>query len=196
MSDCYRIEAENMLRRRILKIAALWWLIIAFTSVYAVLPAHAVVDSFTLFGSASSGWGFTKGGMSSPGPTISVLQGDIVNLTLTSADGLTHRFFVDYNGNGIPDPGEPASAPFASTTGFQFNASVAGTFRYYCAFHPGVMSGTFAVQTAGSQAPAVNFGNFGLLALLLVGGAVAVGSALLVILGAVKFTCFRHRKKQ
>lgn len=185
-----------MLRRKIFKIVAIWSLMVALASVYAVLPAHAIVDSFTLFGSASSGWGFTMTSVSSPGPTISVLQGDIVNLTLTSADGFTHRFFVDYNGNGIPDPGEPASAPFAATTGFQFNASAAGTFRYFCSFHPGVMYGTFAVQTGGSQAPVANFGNFGLLTLLLIGGAVAFGSALLVILGAAKFTYFRHRKKQ
>jgi hypothetical protein len=61
--------------------------------------------NFTLYGSFSRGWGFTATSISSPGPTIVVQQGDTVNLTLISADGVTHNFFVSYTNTSSPKPG-------------------------------------------------------------------------------------------
>ena len=106
----------------------------------------ASVVNINLFGSASSGWGFTQNSMTSPGPTMTVNIGDLVNLTLTSVDGFPHKFFVDYNGDGSPGSGEPASTTFTGTINYQFNATIAGTFVYFCQFHPGLMRGTFTIQ--------------------------------------------------
>lgn len=110
-----------------------------------VFQVRGGTSSFHLFGSASLGWGFTAGTITSPGPTMTVSQGDLVNLTLTSQDGFPHQFFVDYNGNAIPDAGEPTSPQFSSTINFQFTATVAGNFTYRCAIHPFVMFGSFIV---------------------------------------------------
>lgn len=121
----------------------------------AVSPAEASVNNLSLFGSASQGWGSTPGSMSSPGPAITVTQGDAVNLTLTSQDGLPHEFFVDYNGNGAVDSGEPVSPAFAGTINYEFSATKAGTFTYYCAFHPGIMHGTFTVSALAAADVAV-----------------------------------------
>jgi plastocyanin len=120
-----------------------------------VLTVKGSTGNYNLFGSASQGWGFTAGTLSIPGPNITVAQGDLVNLTLTSQDGFTHRFFVDYNGNGVIDTGEPASPSFSGTVNFQFNATTAGTFTYYCAFHPSIMHGTFAVVASATPDVAV-----------------------------------------
>lgn len=100
-----------------------------------------------LNGSASAGWNNTI-----PGPSITVNLGDTVALTLVSLDGLTHQFFVDYNGNLVPDPGEPTSQTFSTTTTYIFVAKTSGTYNYYCTFHPAVMHGTFTVTSASSIA--------------------------------------------
>src|SRR6266849_6829178 len=73
-----------------------------------ILPNTAI---FTLFGRINSpaGWGFTSSSVASPGPDIRVLQGETVTLTLNSGDGVPHNWGVDYNGNGVIDPGEPLS---------------------------------------------------------------------------------------
>lgn len=122
-------------------------LFIGASLVIAKVPkAKATTQSFSLYGSAEAGWGFTPGSMSKPGPLITVSQDDLVNLTLKGEDAFTHRFFVDYNGNQAPDAGEPQSPPFAGTTiNFQFVANTSGTFTYYCTNHPGTMYGTFSV---------------------------------------------------
>ncbi len=126
-------------------------IIIAFMSLAAILMlsakvelAKAVTRNFTLYGSNSLGWGFTPGSMTKPGPSISVDQGDLVNLTLISQDGLPHQFLVDYSGNGVFDSGEPLSDQFSSATVFQFTANTNGTFTYLCTIHP-TMTGGFTV---------------------------------------------------
>jgi plastocyanin len=178
-----------MLRGKILNRPAVWLLIIALTSASAILPAHGNVDNFALFGSASKGWGFTSESMISPGPTITVTQNDVVNLTLTSADGLQHKFFIDYNGNGIPGADEPTSGPFTTTISLLINASVVGTFKYFCAFHPNIMYGTFTVTNASTQVSTVNFAPATFLA---IGAAVAVVAAAATVL--VIMTGYAHSK--
>ncbi len=116
-----------------------------FVPMLSVVQVRGGISSFHLFGTALLGWGFTSGTITSPGPTMTVSQGDLVNLTLTSQDGLPHQFFVDYNGNGSPDAGEPTSPQFSSTINFQFTATLAGGFTYRCVIHPLVMFGTFIV---------------------------------------------------
>src|SRR2546427_407352 len=107
--------------------------------------------SIALFGSHTNGWGFSSGTETIPGPTINVNQNDFVTLSLTSTDGLSHEFLLDYNGNGAADPGEPVSPIFSTTTQVSFTASVAGSFTYLCLFHPATMHGTW--NTASANTP-------------------------------------------
>ncbi len=116
----------------------------------APFTAHANPAQFTLFGRIISpaGWGFTSGTVMSPGPDLTVLPGESVTLSLTSADSAFHNWGVDYNNNGSPDAGEPLSNTFGSSgTTFTFTATtLAGTYNYHCFIHPGPMVGKFIVQ--------------------------------------------------
>jgi len=121
-------------------------------------------QEFTLYGSMFAGWGFTEESMSIPGPEISFEQDVPVRITLISADGALHDFFVDYNGNGAIDSDEPRSSTFTSTTTFQFTPDRTGQFTYYCSFHRSTMYGN--TQIIPELTPAV-------LAVLMVGLAIA-----------------------
>ena len=107
--------------------------------------------SISLFGSHANGWGFSSSTETIPGPTINVNQNDFVTVSLTSTDGLSHEFLLDYNGNGVADPGEPVSSIFSTTTQVSFTASVAGSFTYLCLIHPATMHGTW--NTASANTP-------------------------------------------
>lgn len=111
----------------------------------------ATTRNFTLYGSYSQGWGFKASNITSPGPTIVVEQGDTVNLTLISNDGITHRFFVSYTNTSSPSSGDPESSDFSGTTTYPFVASsTTGTFTYYCVHHPDTMWGYFQVVPTGT----------------------------------------------
>lgn len=125
-------------------------LLASIASVEIFIPVHSLynaesgrVANITLYGSAAGGWGFTADTITSPGPTIAVNQGDLVNLTLTSADGIKHSFFVDYNGDMNPNPDEPKSADFTTTANYQFTAHRHGSFTYYCQYYKSTMCGAF-----------------------------------------------------
>ena len=108
--------------------------------------ARGASKSFTLYGDAVTGWGFTSGGESMPGPTMTVDQGDSVTMTLYADDSLPHGFHIDYDGDGVVDTGEPYSGIFSSPTTpltYTFTASVSGTFLYRCTVHPAMMFGTW-----------------------------------------------------
>lgn len=119
----------------------------------AAAPARAANVPVSLYGSLGSGWGTTSGSETNPGPTVTVNQGDSVTITLTSTDGFTHQFLVDYNGNGVADSGEPLSSAFSSTTTLTFVANQAGTFNYLCIIHPTSMKGTFVVHGTSASPP-------------------------------------------
>jgi FtsP/CotA-like multicopper oxidase with cupredoxin domain len=109
----------------------------------------ATTRNFTLYGSATGGWGFTASSISSPGPTIKVEQGDTVNLTLISADGITHKFFVSYTNSSSSISNE--SSDFSDTLNFQFVATdTVGTYTYYCYYHLSIMYGAFQVVPTGT----------------------------------------------
>ena len=120
-----------------------------FVQVHDVEAATTL--NFTLYGAAAQGWGFTSSSITSPGPTITVAQGDTVNLTLISADGVSHQFFVSYTNSSTFSSGDPESAVFSGTTNFQFVATnTTGTYTYYCTIHPSVMYGYFEVVQTGA----------------------------------------------
>jgi len=104
--------------------------------------------SYTLYGT-TGGWGFTATTITSPGPDLTALPGEMVSMTLYSADGVRHNFYVDYNGNGMPDTGEPLSADFRSSTipiTYDFTAtSTPGTYAYICDYHANNQFGSFIV---------------------------------------------------
>ncbi|MCS7124418.1 MAG: cohesin domain-containing protein [Candidatus Bathyarchaeota archaeon] len=120
-------------------------------SLYASRPDVGIVN-IKLFGSTARGWGFTRDGMTIPGPPITVKKGDIVNLTLTSVDARIHNFFVDYNGNTYRDLDEPISPDFPAppyympTITFKFKAERVGTFKYYSSYDKTTMYGDFIVE--------------------------------------------------
>ena len=118
-------------------------------SVFAVVPAQADTKSFTLFGSASGGWGSTATSLANPGPTITVTQGDTVALTLNSQDLVPHNWFIDFNNNNGVDTGEPSSNDFSGSTAgsFSFTADRVGTFTYKCKYHPTTMTGQIVIKT-------------------------------------------------
>ena len=89
-----------------------------------------------------------------PGPTIVVEQGDTVNLTLASIDGLTHRFFLSYENSSTPQGGDPQSPDFNMADPplvYTFTATTTvATYTYYCYYHFETMYGTFKVVPTGS----------------------------------------------
>ncbi len=171
------------------------FLVAALAMGFAVVsapPARAASDSLTLYGSQLGGWGLSSSSESIPGPTLTVSQGDSVTITLHSTDGLTHEFFIDFNGDGAPSAGEPTSSPFnVSTTVSTFTAGQAGTFHYYCYFHENSMKGSFVVTGSATTGPSGTGGSSALPTLEIVGVVVvlvvAVGVAALVL---------RQRSKQ
>ena len=64
--------------------------------------------------SASGGWN----GTGTVGPGITIYSGDTTNLVLSSTDSAPHRWFIDFNSNGVLDSNElnTTSAQFSSTT--------------------------------------------------------------------------------
>src|SRR5437667_23405 len=85
--------------------------------------------SLTLYVNAL-GWSFTSGGEARPGPILLAVQGDQVDVTMTSEDLLPHGFFIDYNGNGVADSGDFVSPQTSGTIQFSIPADTLGTYTY------------------------------------------------------------------
>ncbi len=120
---------------------------------------HASPVAYTLYGT-TQGWGFTAGSITSPGPDLTASPGETVSMTLYSADDVRHNFYVDYNGNGMPDTGEPLSADFRSSTvpiTYDFTAtSTPGTYTYYCDYHANNQFGRFIVGAPPTPTASAN----------------------------------------
>jgi len=129
-------------------------LLVTFGAVQVNEAKAATERNITLYGSrygSLAGWGFTAASISSPGPTITVEQGDIINLTLVSSDGHTHHFFVSYSNQSSPGTGDPQSSDFSGTLNYAFTVtSTVGTYRYACIYHPDVMWGYLQVVPTGT----------------------------------------------
>lgn len=107
-----------------------------------------VVDAFTLYGDANSGWGFAANNTTKPGPSLNVAYGDTVQLTLIGADQANHNWFIDYNNNTFPDGSEPSSPIFSNTNSivWNFTADNVGTYLYRCKIHPLSMFGVITIS--------------------------------------------------
>lgn len=122
--------------------------------------------NFTFYGDASLGWGFSNGTIREPGPSITVYLGDILNLTLIGHDSAPHSWFIDYNNDTQPSPGEPASPTFNNPPGkvVRWNSPalpLPGTFTYRCGFHPLSMMGTIHILPTPRPVHITLYGNAG-----------------------------------
>src|SRR5438132_690421 len=117
----------------------------------ADLPPRTGISpvNYTLYGNAVGGWGFSSATIREPGPNITVFYGDRVNLTLFGTDSAPHSWFIDYNDDKAPSPGEPASKDFnvpGNVVGtLTFLASQTGNWTYRCHVHPTSMTGTISI---------------------------------------------------
>src|SRR5207249_2425093 len=68
-------------------------------SAFSTPAAAANNVPISLYGSRAAGWGETNTTLTAPGPPLTVHVGDNVTLNLTSVDGVTHRWCIDYNNN-------------------------------------------------------------------------------------------------
>ncbi|TLZ59662.1 MAG: hypothetical protein E6K13_09505, partial [Methanobacteriota archaeon] len=143
-----RIESNARRLTLIGGLAAL--LLVAGIPPFVTTPARGA--SFTLWGSALGGWGFTQATINSPGPLLVVTQGERVDLTLFSADGFPHSWCIDYDvDNGCAPSGENWSGDFSSgTMGFPFSfmpTGAPGLYNYVCGVHTGItMNGPIRID--------------------------------------------------
>lgn len=144
----------------------------AFVTTQVLEAGAATTRNFTLYGSFQGGWGFTANNITIPGPPIVVEQGDTVNLTLISNDGVPHHFFVSYtNDSTTIGAGDPQSPDFTGTVNYSFNATnTVGTYKYFCHFHPTSMWGYLRVIPTGTIP---EFQPLAMLSLLIVGVGIA-----------------------
>ena len=125
--------------------------ILAWSNVTLVPSVHAANLSISLVGSFSA-WNSST----VPNPTITVTQGDVVSISLTSGD-ITHQFALDVDKDGPKfigscPSGDKCSSTFApgSPTMATINASFApGTYTYFCTFHSS-MVGSFVVNPSST----------------------------------------------
>src|SRR5207247_624466 len=143
-------------------------------SAFAIPGAAGRDLTYQLDGSRNGGWGSTNTSLTTPGPLIEVEVGDNVTLNLTSLDGLSHRWFIDYNNNSAADASEPKSPNFANQVLWNFTVSnVTGTFAYRSDRTAGPgddlakMWGNITIRTAGSSAGGLG-GNLLLIGIVLV----------------------------
>ena len=163
------------------------------TSRPSIPSVHAAnIDSFLLNGSIT-GWNAST----NKNPTITVQQGDQVNLSLKSADLATHQFLLDGDNDGVADQADcpttdPCSNLFSTANGiiYRFIVNLApGTYTYYCTVHPTTMLGSFVVTPSTVGGPVLQVDK---LALVLPFLAIA-GIAIAAVSGVV-LTTRRHTK--
>jgi hypothetical protein len=100
-------------------------------SVFSATPA-AADRTITLYGTRAGGWGFSNTTITSPGPHLEIVQGEMVTLFLTSADQDPHDWFIDYNldsSSGGNEPQLPGTFD-ENTRNWTFSANRNGTFVY------------------------------------------------------------------
>lgn len=123
----------------------------------AIMPVYAASRSISLAANLPY-W-------NSSDPTIIVTKGDSITMTLSAPDGYSHRFLLDFDGDGVSDvldcstTGSPdicTTVP-PTTTLPVFTANTLGNFSYYCTVHYPSMQGIFRVQNPPPP-PSPDFG--------------------------------------
>src|SRR5438309_3521920 len=106
----------------------------------SVGPTAARPRTITLYGSmaAPAGWGWTANNITEPGPTLTVLKGDVITFHLFSNDLATHQLIIDLDNNHVNSTGDAYTTTFSSSTtatDFTYTADTVGTFAYFCGIH-------------------------------------------------------------
>lgn len=178
------------LRQRILVAASLACLLLA-ASAFGTPASAARNLNYALYGSRTAGWGFTNTSLRIPGPPIDVEVGDNVTLNLTSLDGRTHRWFIDYNNNSAADGTEPSSPNFGTAILWKFTVSnQTGTFIYRSdrTAGPGddlaAMWGNITVRPAGSTS-----GGLG-------GNVVLIAGLAIAFVGVLAIAALTYRRRR
>lgn len=164
---------------------------VLFGTSFVAVPATAAVVPVTLYGSTALGWGPTNISLATPGPTIVAAQGDNITLTLYSADGTDHNWYIDYDGDASDDGNEPDSPDFNTNVTWTFTADRNGTFAYRSRFgaDEARMWGLITIRppgTGGGPSPTPGADNTPLL--------VAAGVGVLVAVFAIAALVTRRRK--
>ena len=164
--------------------------------------AHAATVSMVLTGCAfvtgscrAAGW---NGTTTRPNPTITVQQGDVVSVTLSSADTLSHQFLVDADADGAADVADcpttdPCSKMFFSSTPFTYTFTVSfppGTYSYFCVVHPASMLGSFVVVSTPVGSTPLFVNKLGLLAPY-----IGFATVLMGLIGVTLFYIRREARK-
>src|SRR2546422_2579749 len=141
------------LRRRQAAIVAIVIALVGLAGFFFLVSVPARAAVFTLYGDAGRGWGPTPATINSPGPTLTVFQGEMVHIDLYSADLATHTWCIDYSGNNACEAGESESPQFFSMTvpvsHMFFATGPPGTYHYVCGIHGGLtMWGLFTINPA------------------------------------------------
>ncbi len=111
--------------------------------VFTQTPTFTPNVTIALKGNQTTGWNRT---------TITVSLNQKVRIALISGDGSIHNFVIAYQDNvtsGSPPSGDLKSADFSSQTtptNFDFTASKAGTYVFFCMYHYTVMKGTIKIS--------------------------------------------------
>lgn len=111
--------------------------------VFTQTPTFTPDVTIALKGNQTTGWNRT---------TIAVSLNQKVRIALISGDGVLHDFVIAYANNATTSPpasGDLVSHDFTSQTtpyNFDFTASTAGTFKFYCQYHNTVMIGTIKIS--------------------------------------------------
>ena len=125
----------------------------------SISDANAAAVSMVLTGCVNTsgscinvGW---NGTTSKPNPIITVAQGDVVSIRLSTGDAISHQFQLDVDNDGgeATDCGtvDPCSNPVPPTTTFTFTVMAnPGTYTYYCTFHTLQMHGMFIVNPSAT----------------------------------------------
>ena len=170
--------------RQILVATMLAGLLLASVGFAPSAAAKRDLPPLELFGSRAAGWGFTNTSLTIPGPSMQFEVGDNVTLNLTSVDGRSHDWFLDYNNNSAVNAGEPRSPNFSTNVLWNFTVSNrTGTFRYRSDRVGGgdlaTMWGNITILPAGSlSSPAGN---------PLVLGALVLGFAAVLLIAVLAY---------
>lgn len=98
------------------------------------------------------GWNYSQ--PSGTNPSITVNPGDVVMISLSSVDGVTHQFALDIDKDGPKltagtcPSGDQCSSNFGPSTPTSISITVnfgPGTYKYFCTYHS-LMVGNFIVQ--------------------------------------------------
>jgi hypothetical protein len=108
--------------------------------------ASAADHSLSLYVNAL-GWWTAPGEEKNPGPSLVYTNGDRINITLTSEDGLVHGLFIDY-----PEDPDYRSPSTSDTITFDYIPTITGVFNY-CDQLVVVNCGQWETKAAPNRAP-------------------------------------------